>query len=273
MSPRVAPAMIGLGLLEAISDEDIAALADPGDADGDGISGRPRVVWSEAEQRMLLGRFGWKAGAPSIDAQAQTAFFLDIGMAVPRHPDGAGECSERESACRGAPNGNGPGPDDLEVSGEIVDQVVFYARNLAVPARREPDAPDVVAGEAVFHEIGCARCHVPSHRTRVDSIGPEQSSQSIQPYTDLLLHDLGPGLADSRAEGGAGGSEWRTAPLWGIGLTATVSGRETYLHDGRARSLLEAILWHAGEARAQRDAVAALPAAERARLIRFLESL
>jgi CxxC motif-containing protein (DUF1111 family) len=156
---------------------------------------------------------------------------------------------------------------------EVVDPVTFYARNLAVPPRREATDPDVLAGRSLFHAIGCAKCHVPGQRTRADATRAEQSSQQIWPYTDLLLHDLGEGLADSRPEGTASGREWRTAPLWGIGLTGTVSGRARYLHDGRARDLLEAILWHAGEAAAQRDAVAELSASEREQLIRFVESL
>jgi CxxC motif-containing protein (DUF1111 family) len=272
VSPRVAPAMIGMGLLEAIPEADLLARADPEDADGDGISGRARLVWSEAEQRMVLGRLGWKAGAPSVDAQTQSAFSLDIGMGVPLHPSGAGDCTERQTACRAAPTGGG-GRGDPEVARAIVDQMSFYARNLAVPARRGAGDPDVLAGKRIFHDLGCARCHTPGQRTRADSIGPEQSAQEIWPYTDLLLHDLGEDLADAGSEGAASAREWRTAPLWGIGLTPIVSGSATYLHDGRARSLLEAILWHAGEARAQRDAVRELPAAERDRLIRFLESL
>jgi CxxC motif-containing protein (DUF1111 family) len=264
--------MIGMGLLEAIPDEDLASHADPGDADGDGISGRLRLVWSEAGQRVALGRFGWKAGAESIDAQAQSAFSLDIGMSVPLHPSGAGDCTGHQPGCLRAPTGSDR-DDHPEVAPEIVEQVVFYARNLAVPARREPDDPEVRAGQRLFHAVGCASCHVPEQRTRADAIGPEQSAQRIWPYTDLLLHDLGDGLADGSPEGNASGREWRTAPLWGVGLAPVVGGRAAYLHDGRARSLLEAILWHGGEARAQRDAVAALPAREREQLIRFLASL
>jgi CxxC motif-containing protein (DUF1111 family) len=273
ISPRVAPPMIGLGLLEAIPETDLVSRADPGDADGDGISGRPRLVWSEPEQRMRVSRFGWKAGSASVDAQVQSAFSRDLGMGVPLHPSGAGDCTERQRACRRAPTGGDPARGDLEVAGAIVDELAFYSRNLAVPARRNPVDPDVLAGERIFHAIGCAKCHTPGQRTREDAIGPEQSDQQIWPYTDLLLHDLGEELADPLPEGTASGSEWRTPPLWGIGLTGVVTGRATYLHDGRARSLLEAILWHAGEARAQRDAVAGLSAAERDRLIRFVESL
>ena len=155
----------------------------------------------------------------------------------------------------------------------MLDLVTFYSRNLAVPARRDPGDPQVLEGKRVFYEAGCAGCHQPKFVT--DRLGdqPEQSFQLIWPYTDLLLHDMGEGLADHRPEARASGREWRTAPLWGIGLTETVTGRASFLHDGRARTLLEAVLWHGGEAQAARDTVARLPKAERDALIRFLESL
>jgi CxxC motif-containing protein (DUF1111 family) len=273
LSPRVAPQMIGLGLLEAIPEEAVLALADPDDRNGDGISGRPNRVWSDAEGRVTLGRFGWKAGASSVDEQSQGAFAGDIGISVPFHPDGAGECTALQTACREAPNGNSVQHGHLEAGQDVTDLVAFYSRNLAVPARRDPAHPDVLAGKRLFHAIGCAGCHTPHFVTRTDSIGPEQSGQRIWPYTDLLLHDMGEGLADHRPEAAADGREWRTAPLWGIGLTPVVNGHGHYLHDGRARGLLEAILWHGGEAQAQRDAVTRLSKAEREQLLRFVESL
>jgi CxxC motif-containing protein (DUF1111 family) len=273
LSPRVAPPMIGLGLLEAISDEDIMARADPDDRNGDGISGRPNRVWSDAQQRVALGRFGWKAGAPSVNEQSQGAFAGDIGISVPLHPDGAGECTTQQAVCREAPNGNSPQHGNLEAGADVTDLVAFYSRNLALPARRDHEHPDVLAGKRLFHGIGCTQCHTPRFVTRADTLGPEQSSQVIWPYTDLLLHDMGDGLADHRPEGAADGREWRTAPLWGVGLTPVVNGHSYYLHDGRARNLLEAILWHGGEAQAQRDAVASLTGSERRQLLRFVESL
>ena len=273
LSPRVAPQMIGLGLLEAIDEADLLARADPDDADGDGISGRPNRVWSSEFGRVMPGRFGHKAGAPSVNEQSQGAFAGDIGISGPLNPAGWGECTAAQAACRAAPNGNSPQYDHLEAGRQVTELVVFYARNLAVPARRQPDDPTVLAGKRVFYTLGCTGCHTPSYRTRKDGVAPEQADQLIWPYTDLLLHDMGEGLADHRPEGVANGREWRTAPLWGIGLTPVVNGHSQYLHDGRARSLLEAVLWHGGEAQPQRDAVVGLSAADRAALLRFLESL
>ena len=272
LSPRVAPQMIGLGLLEAIPAQDILALADPDDADGDGISGRPNIVWSDAHGIPMLGRFGLKAGLPTIEDQTASAFAGDIGISSPLSPDPWGDCTVAQEACRTAPHGGG---DErvFEIDQAAFDLVVFYSRNLAVPERRDVDAPEVLRGKQIFHETGCASCHQPSFVTHRLEDQPEQSFQLIWPYTDMLLHDMGPGLADNRPEGRANGQEWRTPPLWGIGLTEQVSGHTYFLHDGRARSLLEAVLWHGGEAQAQRDAVVAMPPEDRAALITFLESL
>ncbi|MCB1866005.1 MAG: hypothetical protein KDG50_11280 [Chromatiales bacterium] len=273
LSPRIAPQMVGLGLLEAIPAEAILALADPDDTNDDGISGRANRVWSLAEQRVMLGRFGWKAGEPSVDEQSQGAFAGDIGISVPLHPAGAGECTARQTACQDAPNGNSEQYHGLEADSTITDLVGFYSRNLAVPGRRDVDDPEVLAGKRLFYETGCTGCHHPQFKTAALPDRPEQSSQLIWPYTDLLLHDMGEGLADHRPEGEASGREWRTAPLWGIGLTPVVNGHSYYLHDGRARNLLEAILWHGGEAEKQRDAVLRMSELERGRLLRFVESL
>ena len=272
LSPRVTPQMIGLGLLEAVPAVDILAHEDPDDADGDGISGRANIVWSEEFDRPMLGRFGLKAGAPTVKAQSAAAFAGDIGISSPLHPGGWGECTEAEAACRAAPHGDG---DDrgTEVDEEGLDLVTFYARNLAVPARRDADDPEVLRGKEVFYSVGCASCHVPKYVTsRLDGRDP-QSFQLIWPYSDLLLHDMGEGLADGRPEARATGREWRTAPLWGIGMTERVSGHTYFLHDGRARNLLEAVLWHGGEAEGAKQAVIDMPAPDRAALIRFLESL
>lgn len=273
LSPRVAPQMIGLGLLEAIPAAEIVAREDPEDADGDGISGRAQIVPSVEFGVPMLGRFGLKAGAPTVKEQSAGAFSGDMGLSTPLHPDPWGDCTEAEAACRAAPHGQEPGVrDGLEVDAASLDLVTFYARNLAVPERRSPDAPEVLRGKEVFYSLNCQGCHVPKHVTNRLEGQPEQSFQLIWPYTDLLLHDMGPGLADNRPEGRATGTEWKTPPLWGIGLTAQVSGHTQFLHDGRARSLLEAILWHGGEAEAARDAVAGLPKPDRQALIAFLES-
>lgn len=273
LSPRVAPQMIGLGLLEAIPAEDILAAADPQDADGDGISGRASVVWSARRARPLLGRFGLKAGMPSIRAQSAAAFSGDMGISTPDHPAGWGECTAAQGDCRAAPDGGDAGQGGFEADETALSLVTFYARNLAVPARRDVDDPGVLHGKRIFHETGCAACHTPKFVTARLKDRPEQSFQLIWPFTDMLLHDMGEGLADHRPEGRASGTEWRTAPLWGLGLTETVSGHTQLLHDGRARSPLEAVLWHGGEAQAARDRVAAMPPEDRAALIRFLESL
>ncbi len=272
LSPRVAPQMIGLGLLEAIPAADILALADPDDADGDGISGRPNVVWSAEFDQPMLGRFGLKAGNPTIMQQSAGAFAGDIGISNPLFPAGAGECTAAQTVCQAAIHGDG---DDrgTEIDAEGMDLVTFYSRNLAVPARRDVDDPQVLEGKRVFYETGCASCHTPSFVTHRLEDQPAQSFQLIWPYTDMLLHDMGPALADNRPEARATGQEWRTPPLWGIGLTEQVSGHTYFLHDGRARSLLEAVLWHGGEAQAQRDAVVEMQTAQRAALIAFLESL
>jgi CxxC motif-containing protein (DUF1111 family) len=272
LSPRVAPQMIGLGLLEAIPAQDILNSADPDDLDGDGISGRPNIVMSAVYQQPMLGRFGLKAGAATVLEQSAAAFAGDIGISSPLHPSGAGECTQAQTDCQAAIHGDG---DDrvYEIDGEGLDLVAFYSRNLGVPARRGVDDPLVLQGKKVFYETGCTACHTPSFVTHRLEDQPEQSFQLIWPFTDLLLHDMGPGLADNRPEARASGSEWRTAPLWGIGLTQQVSGHTYFLHDGRARSILEAVLWHGGEAQTQRDAVVEMPTADRDALIAYLESL
>jgi CxxC motif-containing protein (DUF1111 family) len=270
LSARVAPQMIGLGLLEAIDPADILGAEDPDDANGDGVSGRAQIVWSAQFQRPMLGRFGLKAGAPTIRHQSAEAFAGDIGISSPLFPAPWGDCTAAEIACRAAPHGDEDGP---EVSAEGLDLVTFYARNLAVPARRNIADPQVLRGKQMFHNARCTACHTPKFVTQRLEDQPAQSFQLIWPFTDLLLHDMGEGLADHRPEGRATGREWRTAPLWGIGMTKRVSGHSFFLHDGRARNLTEAILWHAGEAGPMRDAFAAMAPDDRAALIRFLESL
>ncbi|NVO28356.1 c-type cytochrome [Donghicola sp. C2-DW-16] len=273
LSPRVAPQMIGLGLLEAIPEADILANADPDDADGDGISGRPNTVWSAEFGQFMLGRFGLKAGAATVREQSAMAFHADMGLSTSLLPEGWGECTAAQTACRAAPDGNSPEQGDLEAGDLVLDLVTFYGRNLAVPARRDISNPEVLRGKALFYDTGCTSCHTPKFVTHRLPDQPEQSFQLIWPYTDMLLHDMGPGLADNRPEWQATGQEWRTAPLWGIGLTGTVSGHTNLLHDGRARNLLEAILWHGGEAEAARETVRQMPSDDRDALIKYLESL
>ncbi|MCO6381186.1 di-heme oxidoredictase family protein [Oceanicola sp. 502str15] len=272
LSPRVAPQMIGLGLIEAIPAADILANADPDDTNGDGISGRANIVWSLEYDKPMLGRFGLKAGMPTIREQSAAAFAGDIGISSPLHPDGFGDCALAQAACQQAPHGD-QDARGFEIADDGLDLVTFYSRNLAVPARVAAEDPQVLRGKQLFYETGCIACHTPKFVTHRLPEQPEQSFQLIWPYSDFLLHDMGEGLADHRPEARATGREWRTAPLWGIGLTSQVSGHTQLLHDGRARNLLEAILWHGGEAQSQRDAVVDMPPPDRAALLRYLESL
>ena len=266
MSLRIAPPMIGLGLLEAIPEEALLANADPDDRNGDGISGRPNRVFDQTSRQTVIGRFGWKAGQPSLNQQNADAFFNDMGLSTSLLSGSS--CTDRQTECRAMPDGGEP-----EVSDDILAQVLFYTRNLGVPARRNVDDPQVLAGKTLFHRAGCQSCHVPQFTTAADAAEPELANQLIRPYTDLLLHDMGEGLADDRAEFEAKGREWRTPPLWGIGLTQAVSGHTQFLHDGRARNLLEAILWHGGEAEKARQIVLGYDQNERTALLSFLESL
>ncbi|MDY0937594.1 di-heme oxidoredictase family protein [Pseudomonas viridiflava] len=270
VSARIAPPMIGLGLLEAIADEAVLANADPDDKNGDGISGRANWVWDDAQQKVVMGRFGWKAGQPNLNQQNVHAFSGDMGLTTSlRRFD---DCTPAQTDCLAAPNGNGP-DGEPEVSDNILRLVEFYTRNLGVPARRNVDDPQVLTGKNLFFLAGCQQCHVPSFKTRADAAEPELANQEIRPYTDLLLHDMGDGLADNRTEFQATGREWRTPPLWGLGLTAAVNGHTQMLHDGRARNALEAILWHGGEAQAAQRQVLAFNAEQREALLAFLNSL
>jgi len=266
ISPRVAPALVGLGLLQAIDAAAVVGAADPDDEDGDGISGRPNEVWDVRRQTHVVGRFGWKANQPTLEQQNAGAFIGDIGITSALFPNQ--ECTSIQTACTQAPTGGEPEVDDLKL-----DRVTFYTHFLAVPARREVEDPTTQQGEALFADIGCSSCHVPTVVTGDLAGFPELSRQVIHPYTDLLLHDLGEGLADGRPDFAADGREWRTPPLWGIGLVPTVNRHSLYLHDGRARDLTEAILWHAGEAEPARERFRNLSRIDRTALLRFMESL
>ncbi len=265
-SIRLSPPVFGSGLLEAIPAAAIEALADPDDQNKDGISGRPARV-KAADGGSVLGRFGWKASQPTIPAQNAAAFHNDIGLTtstISAPPYTTAQAGRLDSF----PNGGQP-----EVSDLIFHRVATYVRVLAVPARRNLEDPQVKKGEAFFTQLQCAKCHTPLLATDNSSPIPELENQTIRPYTDLLLHDMGAALADNRPEGDATGAEWRTPPLWGIGLNAAVNGHTNFLHDGRAATLEEAILWHEGEALNSKTAYAALPESDRAALLRFLESL
>jgi len=250
-SIRLPQPVIGLGLLEAVAEETILERSDPDDADGDGISGRPNMVWNSVTARAEMGRFGHKATSHNLREQAVKAYLEDMGVSSPDMP------------------GEDPVPD---IDEETVELTTFYTQTLAVPLRLDTDDPDVPAGERIFNDIGCEQCHRSVVRTGVHEL-PELSDQVIQPFTDMLLHDMGEGLADNRPDHSATGTEWRTAPLWAIGLTRTVSGVQNFLHDGRARTLEEAILWHDGEARSAKESFMGLTKTEREKLIKFLNAL
>ncbi|QPC88576.1 c-type cytochrome [Mesorhizobium sp. NBSH29] len=273
LSARVTPQMIGVGLVEQIHPADILARSDPDDRDGDGISGKAAFIRDPVSGQLALGRFGWKASAASIRQQTAEAFAGDIGISTPEVPKHWGDCTPAQVDCLALPNGVQDRLGGVEAPDPIMDLVTFYSQNLAVPARRGAGSQDVLAGKKVFYDLGCASCHTPKYVTRRDAPNAAHAFQLIWPYSDFLLHDMGSGLADGQQVGDADGSEWRTPPLWGIGLTEQVSGHTFFLHDGRARNLTEAILWHGGEAQKARAGFAALPTKERNALIAFLESL
>lgn len=266
ISPRVAPAVIGLGLLEAIRNEDLKALADPDDADADGISGRINHVWDQAKKSVEIGRFGWKSNVASLMHQDAAAANGDMGLTSTLFP--VENCPSVQTACRAAPTGTG-----VQLSDKFLKKLTLYAQTLAVPARRHADEADVLAGEKLFSAIGCGGCHIPTFVTGKHPDLDILSNQTIHPFTDLLLHDMGDGLADGRPDFEATGTEWRTAPLWGIGLVESVNNHTRFLHDGRARSIEEAILWHGGEAKAAKEKYRALDKPERQQLLAFLNSL
>ncbi|QBX43104.1 c-type cytochrome [Pseudomonas fluorescens] len=269
-SARVAPPMIGLGLLEAIPEEAILANAAAQAKENNGIKGRVNRVWDDELQKTVAGRFGWKAGQPNLNQQNVHAFSGDMGLTTSLRP--FDDCTDAQTACKQAPNGNGP-DGEPEVSDNILRLVLFYTRNLAVPARRGVNDQQVLAGKNLFFQAGCQSCHTPKYTTAANAAEPELANQVIRPYSDLLLHDMGDGLADNRTEFQASGRDWRTPPLWGIGLTQAVSGHTQFLHDGRARNLLEAVLWHGGEAQQAQQQVLSFNAEQRAALLAFLNSL
>ncbi|MEL6130686.1 MAG: di-heme oxidoredictase family protein [Cyanobacteria bacterium J06636_16] len=251
ISPRIPPQVYGLGLLEAIEEADLLALADPEDVDRDGISGKPNNVLNVETETLELGRFGWEAGMPNLLQQSAAAYVDDIGITNPLYP------AEDGSA---------------EIDQETLVAAAAYAQTLAVPVRVMVDDPEVQRGEQLFSEANCASCHATAFQTGMHKY-PSMRNQLIAPYTDLLLHDMGEGLADGRPEFLADGQEWRTPALWGIGLAQTVLPYSGYLHDGQARTLEEAILWHGGEAEQSKEVFRTLEKSDREALVRFLKSI
>lgn len=264
-SPRVAPAVFGLGLLEAVPEDTILRRADPDDKDGDGISGRPNYVWNAIHNKKTLGRFGWKANVATLQQQDSGAALGDMGITTSLFPNQ--NCPGAQKKCQAAPHGGEPEMSDMQL-----DKMTFYVSTLGVPARRDVTVEQVMAGARLFEKASCAKCHTPKTLTGKHTIAA-LANQDIQPFTDLLLHDMGEDLADNRPDYEATGREWRTPPLWGIGLVETVNKHTNFLHDGRARNLEEAILWHGGEAENSKEMFETMNKEERDSLLAFLNSL
>lgn len=263
-SARIAPALFGLGLLQAVPESDIVALVDTPKPKG--IKGRANRVWDVEQHKLVLGRFGWKANMPTLRQQIAGAFIGDMGITSPLFPDE--NCTSAQEACRHSPSAGFP-----ELSKAQLDASEFYHFALAVPGQRNAQDKDVQRGAALFKQAQCSACHVPQMLTGEFTPLPALSHQTIHPYTDLLLHDMGEALADHRPDYQATGREWRTPPLWGIGLAKKIEPRAGFLHDGRARNLLEAVLWHDGEAANAAQAVKKMNSSDRISLLKFLESL
>jgi CxxC motif-containing protein (DUF1111 family) len=257
-SVRRTPPLIGMGLLEAIAESTVAAWADPNDSNGDGISGRMQTVVDPQTGQTRMGRFGWKAGKATVAQQVASALNADMGVTNTIFPNL--DCGSAQGNCG---TGNEIGAADL-------DLLRRYTSLLGVAARRNLNDAQVQQGETLFATANCTACHKATMTTSQFAPLTEVRNQTIHPYTDMLLHDMGTGLANNLPEGIATGAEWRTAPLWSIGLTGGVAGGEAYLHDGRARTIAEAILWHGGEANASKEAFRTMSAANRAALIAFI---
>ena len=273
VSPRIAPQLAGVGLIEAIPESEILANVAAQAALPGAVKGRPNRVWDDFAGETRLGRFGWKANVATLAHQTAGAFVGDIGITSSVHP--AQGCTAAQADCREAvPGGRDGGP---EIDDRTLGDVVFYQATLAPAARRRVDDPQVRRGAALFASAQCELCHRPSYVTGAPPL-PAMASlkvvgQRIWPYTDLLLHDMGDALADGRPDFEANGRQWKTPPLWGIGLVHEVNGHRRLLHDGRADGVLEAILWHGGEAQASRDRVLKMPRRDREALVQFVESL
>lgn len=268
-SPRVANQMVGMGLLDAIEISAIKAFVDESDVDGDGISGKANLVYNRATNSMDLGRFGWKAGQPNVRQQVAGAFVGDLGITSNLFLEE--NHTNLQTDCQNVPNGNNS--NGYELDDQTLDRVELYSSTLAVPGRREWKSQEVLEGKVLFLKANCQKCHVQKYTTGTHPKFDALSNQTIYPYTDLLLHDMGEGLADNRPEYLADGQEWRTAPLWGIGLIETVNGHTELLHDGRARNIEEAILWHGGEAEASKESFRTMSLEEREQLVLFVKSL
>lgn len=272
VSPRIAPQLIGVGLLEAIPEREIWANAQAQARAPGPIKGQPNLVWDAFAQREMVGRFGWKANVATLAHQTAGAFQGDLGITSSKFP--LSTCTPAQQDCLQAPSG--AGADGIEIDDKTLDNVIFYQAVLAPPASRKVSDAQILRGQALFERAQCAVCHRPSYHTE-DGPFPRLTSkalsgQTIWPYTDLLLHDMGEGLADGRPDFKASGRQWKTPALWGIGLLKDVNGHMRLLHDGRAHGVLEAILWHGGEAHESLQRVLKMSVAEREALVKFVES-
>jgi len=261
-SPRIAPPVFGVGLLEAIDDKTLLSLQ----ARKLKTKGHVNIVFDRSTHRKTIGRFGWKAGQPNLVQQTADALIEDMGITSALYPEK--NCPIFQLQCRQAASERQP-----DASPQVLSALTEYVRLLGAPRRRDEKLPVVKRGERLFHEAGCENCHVPNLTTGADAEHPELSNREIHPYSDLLLHDMGASLSDGRREFQATASEWRTAPLWGLGLSEKVAGHLSLMHDGRAKTILEAIMWHGGDAAPARKAVAKYERRDREALLEFLQSL
>ncbi|WP_444995563.1 di-heme oxidoreductase family protein [Aliikangiella sp. IMCC44359] len=268
LSPRLAPPLLGLGLLEKIPQAAILKNEDVDDSDNNSISGKANWVWDRTQNKKRLGRFGFKAAQPSVEQQSAAAFNNDMGITSAIYPKE--ECTSVQVGCLIQKRREGL-KHKLDIETSLLQQVVFFTANLAVPKVRNFNASLYKQGREVFYEFNCHDCHQPSFK--IASTKKDSEEHIIWPYSDLLLHDMGEGLQDQQAEFLADGREWRTPPLWGLGLQKQVTGENAFLHDGRARSLLEAVLWHGGEAKASQQQLLMSNKSQREALLFFLNSI
>ena len=266
MSPRVAQQTIGLGLISALPDEEITKFEDEADSDNDGISGRANYVYNYEMNEQDLGKYGWKANAPTLKQQVAAALHGDMGLTTSLFSDS--NCPSPQQDCADAINGGTPEVTDVQL-----DKMLFYQAHLAVPNRRNYKDENVLRGKALFSSLNCIGCHAINQKTGTEAASDYLKNITIKPYSDFLLHDMGDDLADNRPDYLATGKEWRTQPLWGIGLISTVNGHTNLMHDGRATNIEEAILWHGGEAENIREDFKNLSVDDRENLISFVNSL
>lgn len=268
-SSRIGQQLIGMGFIDALSASSILANADEFDSDNDGISGRANYVWNIREHKSTIGKFGWKANQPSLEQQIAGAFHGDMGLTTTLFPQ---EICPKGIDCSKIPNGNNEG-EFVEISDTQMNRMLVYMSAISVPIRRKFDTYNVLKGKELFNNLGCIKCHATNFTTSYFQRLPQMSNVKIHPFSDFLLHDMGEDLADNRADFLANGNEWRTQPLWGLGMIEFVNGHTFLLHDGRARSIEEAILWHGGEAKAPKENFMNLSAEKRNQLLSYLNSL